>query len=60
MCRGFCDVKGSSQCLVQETQSIENEMETDVVSRNTMIYRWKSKWRAHSGDIGRDGFRLVA
>ena len=60
MCRGFCDGKGSGQCLVQEMESIENEMEKNVVSRNTMIYRWKSKWRAHSEDIGRDGFRLVA
>jgi hypothetical protein len=41
-------------------ESIENEMEKNVASRNTMIYRSKRKWRAHSEDIGRDGFRLVA
>jgi hypothetical protein len=29
-------------------ESIENEMEKKVVSRNTMIYGWERKWRAHS------------
>jgi hypothetical protein len=39
---------------------IKREMEKDVVSRNAMIYRWKSKWKAHAEGIGRDGCRLVA
>ena len=60
MCREFCGGKGSGQRLVQEMESIKNEMEKNVASRNPMIYRWKSEWRAHSDDIGRDGFRLVA
>jgi hypothetical protein len=39
---------------------IKGEMEENVVSRNTTIYRWKSKWRAHAEGIGRDGCQLVA
>jgi hypothetical protein len=39
---------------------IEREMEKNMVSRNTLIYRWKSEWGAHAEGIGRDGCRLVA